>query len=39
MTGQLRQKLAKTDLDVSFMDELSEEAALQPGKNNKRPKR
>jgi hypothetical protein len=30
MTEQLRQKLVQTDLDVSFMEELNEEAALQP---------
>jgi hypothetical protein len=35
MTEQLRQKLACTDLDVSFMEELDEETALPIGK--KRP--
>jgi hypothetical protein len=35
MTEQLRQKLARTDLDVSFMEELNEEAALQPKKRKR----
>ena len=36
MTEQLRQKLARTDLDVSFVEELNEEAALQPKKKRER---
>jgi hypothetical protein len=36
MTEQLRQKLTRTDLDVSFVEELNEEAALQPKKKRER---
>jgi hypothetical protein len=35
MMEQLQQKLARTDLDISFMDELSEDAALQPKKRKR----
>ena len=35
LAEQLRQKLARTDLDVSFMEELNEEAALQPKKRKR----